>query len=121
MGVAPRGNEINPAVKTLVDAMNGQNTQVLSTLDVIEFYAKSHIVPTCAMHVQRTDDGHGYQPYAPVTSCSCYYDLQATGQSSCLSCSKDSDCASAPGEATTCVNVFGIPPVGYCEPPGTNP
>jgi ABC-type phosphate transport system substrate-binding protein len=115
------GNEINSAVKTLVDAMNGQNMQVLSTLDVIEFYAKSHIVPTCAMHVERTDDGHGYQPYAPVTSCSCYYDLQATGQSSCMSCSKDSDCAGAPGGATTCVNVFGIPPVGYCEPPGTNP
>jgi ABC-type phosphate transport system substrate-binding protein len=113
------GNENNPAVKMLVDAMNGSNAQVLATLDVIAFYAKSHIIPTCAMHVQRADDGHGYMPYAPVKSCSCYYDLQATGQTSCVPCKKDSDCASAPGGATTCVTDFGLPPVGYCEPPGT--
>jgi ABC-type phosphate transport system substrate-binding protein len=113
------GNEKSAAVAALVDAMNGSNAQVLATLDVIAFYAKSHIIPTCAMHVQRADDGHGYQPYAPVTSCSCYYDLQATGQTSCVSCKKDSDCASAPGGATTCVTAFGLPAVGYCEPPGT--
>jgi len=113
------GNETNAAVKTLVDAMSGRQAQVLATLDVIQFYAKSHIVPTCAMHVQRSDDGHEYKPYAPITSCSCYYDLQATGQTSCMSCKHDGDCANAPGGATTCVNIFGIPPVGYCEPPGT--
>jgi len=114
-----QGNEMNAAVKTLVDAMNGRNTQVLQTLDIIQFYAKNHIVPTCAMHVQRADDGHSYSAYAPATSCSCYYDLKATGQTSCQTCSHDSDCANAPNGATTCVNVFGIPPVGYCEPPGT--
>jgi hypothetical protein len=72
------------------------------------------------MHVQRADDGHDYKPYAPITACSCYYDLQATGQTSCKSCSQDSDCAKAPGGATTCVKAFGIPPVGYCEPPGSS-
>ena len=113
------GNETNAAVKTLIDAMDGTNAQVLATLDVIAFYAKSHIIPTCAMHVQRSDDGHDYTPYAPVTSCSCYYDLQATGQTSCTTCKVDGDCKNAPGGATTCVNVFGLPPVGYCEPPGT--
>jgi ABC-type phosphate transport system substrate-binding protein len=117
--VGSNGTETNPAVKTLIDAMNGQNTQVLATLDVIQFYAKSHIIPTCAMHVQRAQDGHGYQPYAPATSCSCYYDVQATGQTSCVPCKQDADCVGAPGGATTCVNVFGVPPVGYCEPPGT--
>ena len=70
------GNATNPAVKTLIDAMNGRNTQVNATLDVIGFYATSHILPTCAMHVQRSQDGHDYQPYAPPTSCSCYYDLR---------------------------------------------
>jgi hypothetical protein len=113
------GNATNNAVATLIAAMNGQNTQVLATLDVIQFYAKSHIIPTCAMHVQRAQDGHDYQPYAPSTSCSCYYDLEATGQTSCMSCKIDSDCMNAPGGATTCVTAFGMPPVGYCEPPGT--
>jgi hypothetical protein len=112
------GNETNPAVKTLVDAMNGRAAQVQATLDVVQFYARSHIIPTCAMHVQRAQDGHDYQPYAPPLSCSCYYDLQATGQTDCVPCQQDLDCANAPGGATTCVNVFGIPPVGYCEPPG---
>ncbi|HEY6459173.1 MAG TPA: hypothetical protein VIY73_03450, partial [Polyangiaceae bacterium] len=112
------GNATNAAVKTLIDAMNGRNTQVLSTIDIVQFYAKSHIIPTCAMHVQRSDDGHDYQPYAPATSCSCYYDLQATGQTSCTPCQHDGDCATAAGGATTCVTAFGLPPVGYCEPPG---
>jgi ABC-type phosphate transport system substrate-binding protein len=113
------GNETNAAVKTLVDAMNGRNQAVLATLDIVQFYAKSHIIPTCAMHVQRSQDGHDYQPYAPANSCSCYYDLQATGQTSCTKCQHDSDCANAPGGATTCVSVYGLPPQGYCEPPGT--
>ena len=113
------GNETNPVVKTLVDAMNGQSAQVLATLDIVQFYAKSHILPTCAMHVQRAQDGHDYSPYSPATSCSCYYDLQTTGQTSCMPCQHDADCASAPSGATTCVTAFGIPPVGYCEPPGT--
>jgi hypothetical protein len=112
-------NPTNAAVKSLVDAMNGRNQQVSATLDVVQFYAKSHIVPTCAMHVQRSQDGHEYTPYAPATSCSCYYDLEATGQTSCVSCKVDGDCKSAPGGATTCVTAFGIPPVGFCEPPGT--
>jgi hypothetical protein len=112
------GNATNGAVKTLVDAMNGSNAQVLATLDVVQFYAKSHIIPTCAMHVQRAQDGHEYKPFAPPVSCSCYYDLQATGQTSCKSCQHDADCANAPGGATTCVTAFGIPAVGYCEPPG---
>ena len=113
------GNATNAAVKTLIDAMNGRNATVLATLDVVQFYAKSHIVPTCAMHVQRAQDGHDYQPFSPATSCSCYYDLEATGQTDCTQCQHDSDCVGAPGGATTCVTAFGIPPAGYCEPPGS--
>ena len=48
----------------------------------------SHIVP-CAMRICRTSDGQNYSSYAPQTSCSCYYDLQATGQigaAQCVSC-----------------------------------
>jgi len=112
------GNATNPAVMTLINAMNGTDQQVLATLDIVQFYATSHIIPTCAMRVQRSQDGHDYQPYAPPVSCSCYYDLQATGQTSCTKCNGDPDCKDAPGGATTCVNTFGIPPVGYCEPPG---
>ena len=120
--VDTNGNPINANVKTLIDALNGENTAVLATLDVVAFYASSHIVPTCAMHVARASDGQDYSSFAPPTSCSCYYDLKATGQvdpTECVSCTKSSDCVSAPGGKTQCVTSFGIPPVGYCEPPGT--
>jgi hypothetical protein len=113
------GNPTNAAAKTLIDAMNGTNSQVLETLDIVQFYARSHIIPTCAMHVTRGSDGHDYGPYTPPISCSCYYDLQTTQQTSCVTCNTDSDCRNAPGGATTCVNIFGLPPAGYCEPAGS--
>jgi hypothetical protein len=119
--VDTNGNPINANVKTLIDALNGENTQVLATLDVVAFYASSHIVPTCAMHVARASDGQDYAAFAPPTSCSCYYDLKATGQvdpAQCVSCTTSSDCVNAPGGKTQCVTAFGIPPVGYCEEPG---
>ncbi len=118
--VDANGNPNKQEVKTLIDALNGANTQVLATLDIIQFYATSHIIPECAMHVSRTSDGKDYTAFSPPTSCSCYYDLQATGQvhaTQCIPCKKDSDCTSAPNGATQCVS-WGIPAVGYCEPPG---
>jgi hypothetical protein len=114
------GNATNAGARALVDTMNGTDARVLATLDIVQFYAKSHVIPTCAMHVTRTSDGHDYAPYSPPTSCSCYYDLQATGETSCVPCETDADCKSAPNGATTCVDVFGIPPAGHCEPPGSS-
>jgi len=119
--VDSNGNPVDGNVKTLIDALNGENTQVLASLDIVQFYATSHIVPTCAMHVSRASDGQSYSSYAPQTSCSCYYDLTATGQvdpTECVSCTRASDCAGSTTGATECVLAFGIPPVGFCEPPG---
>jgi hypothetical protein len=119
--VDSNGNPLNPKVKALIDALNGENTQVLKNLDIVQFYAQSHIIPTCAMHVSRASDGQDYSPFSPQTSCSCYYDLAATGQvdpAQCVQCKASSDCASAPNGASSCVLDFGIPPVGFCEPPG---
>jgi ABC-type phosphate transport system substrate-binding protein len=113
------GNPTNAAAKSLIDALSGTNAQILPTLDIVQFYAKSHIIPTCAMHVTRTSDGHDYAPYSPPISCSCYYDRASTGQTTCVPCKSDSDCKNAPQGATTCVNIFGLPPVGYCEQPGS--
>jgi hypothetical protein len=115
----PNGNPTNASAKTLTQAMSGAYAPVNATLDVVQFYAKSHVIPTCAMHVTRSSDGHDYAPYSPPISCSCYYDLETTQQTSCVSCTTDADCTNAPGGASTCVTTFGLPPVGYCEPPGS--
>ena len=119
--VDANGNPVNPRVKELIDALNGEDTRVLAHLDIVQFYATSHVVPACAMHVSRASDGQDYSPFAPPTSCSCYYDLAATGQvdpAKCVSCKSSADCAAAPDGARSCVLAFGIPPVGFCEPSG---
>ena len=119
--VDANGNPVNAKVKALIDALNGENAQVLASLDIVQFYATSHIIPTCAMHVSRASDGQDYSFFAPQTSCSCYYDLAATGEvdpARCISCKTSADCTNAPNGATSCVLAFGIPPVGFCEPPG---
>jgi hypothetical protein len=113
------GNPVNAAVGTLIKFMTGTSADVTSVVDVIGFFAQSHIVPTCAMKVQRAQDGGEYASFKPPVACGCYYEFQAsTGQqpAGCVTCSKDSDCASAPNGATSCVK-FGTPPTGYCEVP----
>lgn len=111
-----QGNATNAGVDALIKAMNGANPDVLAVLDIVQFYASSHIIPSCAMHVSRSSDGGDYSPFSPPVPCSCYYDLKATGQTSCQTCSNDTDCTGAGGGATSCVK-WGIPAVGYCEQP----
>jgi ABC-type phosphate transport system substrate-binding protein len=79
------------AITTFVDSMNG--VRQLSGYDLLTLYAQSHIVPNCAMHVQRQSDGADYRPYHPVHSCSCYFDNATGAQTGCKPCSQDSDCA----------------------------
>jgi hypothetical protein len=103
-------------VQTLIDSMNGAYQPVLDVLDVIGFYGSSHIIPNCAMHVQRAQDGQNYQSYAPVVSCSCYYDY-VVATTSCTPCTTTPDCADA-GANYAC-QIFGTPPKGFCEPVGS--
>jgi hypothetical protein len=106
---------IKGVVKTFVDALSG--TVQVASLDLLQAYVQRHVVPQCAMRVTRKNDGGDYSPYAPSVSCGCYYDFLATGRSDCVTCKTTADCASAPNGATNC-NVFGSPPVGYCEQSG---
>jgi hypothetical protein len=110
-----KGQPTNVTVANFINALSG--TTAVAGLDLLQTYQQRHIIPQCAMHVTRSSDGEDYQPYAPQTSCSCYYDFLTRGQTACVVCKTSGDCADAPGGATSC-NVFGDPPVGYCEPPG---
>ena len=104
---------VNPNAATFINVFTG--TTAIAGLDVIQFYAGAHVIPTCAMRVQRSDDGEDYQPYNPRRSCACYYDsLVPGGSTSCATCNVDSDCPSG----TQCNN-FGTQ--GYCELIGTDP
>jgi ABC-type phosphate transport system substrate-binding protein len=81
-------------------------------LDLIAEYASKGLVPLCAMHVARTGDGGNYEPYSTPTTCNCYFDLIATGSTTCKPCSTNADC---PTSSPNC-NKFGPPPQqGYCD------
>jgi hypothetical protein len=71
---------------------------------LIDVYAQSGLVPECAMHVSRTQDGGNITPRAPSTSCSCLFEAKATGTTTCTPCVVQGNCAA--GE--TCSQ-------GYCE------
>ncbi|MGH7436616.1 MAG: hypothetical protein ACRENE_13160, partial [Polyangiaceae bacterium] len=109
------GQPTNVTVSKFIDALSG--TAAVPGLDLLQTYPQRHVIPQCAMHVTRSSDGQDYQPYAPPTSCSCYYDLLTKGQTDCTPCQNSGDCARAPDGATSC-NAFGSPPVGYCEASG---
>jgi hypothetical protein len=85
----------------------------LPNTPLIANYAAHSVIPTCAMHVTRTDDGHDYQPYTAPRKCDCYYDSKVPGGStSCTTCKSDVDCMSIAG--TTCQTWDGNTS-GYCE------
>ena len=101
---------LKPNAQTFINDLSGITP--LPGVDLLALYAQNRVIPLCAMHVQRMSDGANYTPYTPSTSCNCYYDAQAIGQTSCKTCSGPTDC---PASAPAC-NKFNNQPMGYCEP-----
>jgi hypothetical protein len=91
-----------------------------TTLDLIATFAKQHVIPMCAMHVQRSQDGGPIRPYTAPRSCDCYYQDRALGQQpqGCTQCSTNADCANVSG-SPQCVHAGSTGTPGYCEPAGT--
>jgi len=105
------GVPVNDSVARVLSIITGSET--LSGVDIIDLYAKRHLTPLCAMHVQRGKDGGEITPFSPAKACNCYFEEKATGvvpPPGCTICSGDKDCA-AP---TPNCNTFGGN--GYCEP-----
>ncbi len=101
---------LKPGVSQFVDGLNG--LAPLPGLDLVAEYAAKGLVPECAMHVTRANDGGDYSPFKAPVTCNCYFDLNATGETSCQPCMANSDC---PSTAPNC-NKFGPQPQqGYCD------
>ncbi len=109
--VDPSTHQVKPGVTQLIDSLNG--LAPLPGRDLLAEYASKGLIPECAMHVTRTSDlGGDYTPFKPAESCNCYFDLIATGTTTCAPCSTNGDC---PASAPNC-NKFGPPPqAGYCD------
>jgi hypothetical protein len=101
---------LKAGVSQFIDGLNGLSP--LPGLDLVAEYASKGLVPECAMHVTRANDGGDYSPFKAPVTCNCYFDLHATGSTSCRPCGANSDCPSA---APNC-NKFGPQPQqGYCD------
>jgi hypothetical protein len=101
---------LKPGVSQFIDGLSG--IIPLPGLDLVTEYASKGLLPLCAMRVSRSSDGAEYQPFRPTETCNCYFDLVATGSTSCQACNTDLDC---PTSAPNC-NKYGAPPQqGYCD------
>jgi hypothetical protein len=101
---------VKPGASQFVDGLSG--IVAVPGLDLVAEYASKGLVPECAMHVSRTTDGAEYSPELPTVTCNCYYDLIATGATTCQTCNVNSDC---PSTTPNC-NKFGpAPQQGYCD------
>jgi hypothetical protein len=101
---------LKPGVSQFIDGLNGLTA--LPGLDLVAEYSSKGLIPECAMHVTRTNDGGNYTPFKAPVTCNCYFELHATGSTTCRPCRTNSDC---PAGAPSC-NKFGPQPQqGYCD------
>lgn len=75
--------------------------------NLIEAIAAKHLVPKCAMHVDRTAEMGPFSAYQTQTRCDCLFDSIVNGSTDCQPCVQPSEC---PASAPACS-------YGYCETP----
>jgi hypothetical protein len=101
---------LKPGVSQFIDGLNGLTA--LPGLDLVAEYASKGLIPECAMHVTRSSDGGDYTPFEAPVTCNCYFELHATGSTTCQPCRTSSDC---PAQTPNC-NKFGPQPQqGFCD------
>jgi hypothetical protein len=101
--VNAQGVPVNAAAGQIIDYFIG-NAPVPGH-DFLSLVISDHLVPTCAMTVQRTSEIGPPMPYLPSPSCACFFDSVAD-QTSCQTCTTSASC---PSSAPACN-------LGYCEP-----
>jgi hypothetical protein len=101
--VNAQGVPVNAAAGQIIDYFIG-NTPVPGH-DFLSLVISNHLVPTCAMNVQRTSEVGPVSPYLPSPSCACFFD-SVVGTTSCPTCTTSADC---PASSPACN-------LGYCEP-----
>jgi hypothetical protein len=86
-------------------AFLGQFTVPKLDPQLVDGIIESGFVPPCAMKVNRTTELGPLSVFKPPFGCSCFYDKQVNGKTSCTACTTASDCSGA----TPACNY------GYCE------
>lgn len=98
----------SPAAQNFVDWVQNNSTTAdnAPNFDPILLQATAHVIPTCAMSVQRKTDGGLLSSYTPSDPCGCAFEATATQTTpaSCKPCTDDNGCTGG----TTCHH-------GFCE------
>ncbi len=74
---------------------------------LVESIAKKHLVPKCAMRVDRSTEMGPFKPYTTESRCDCFFEKTVNGTTSCQTCTQAAEC---PSSAPACS-------YGYCETP----
>ncbi|MGD0673869.1 MAG: hypothetical protein ABSC94_00530 [Polyangiaceae bacterium] len=90
---------LSPQASALIQQFNMPNTDLLNAT------INGAAVPTCAMHVQRTEEMGPLTTYNTKYPCNCFYDLTVNGGTTqCATCKLPADCQSSQ-----------VCNYGYCE------
>jgi hypothetical protein len=101
------GNPTNATAAALITRLNNAQTATTpeATTDLTSIITGGHLVPSCAMKVQRSADGGDFTAYTPTAGCGCFFELTA-GASATPGCAKASpalgECASSSCASGTC-------------------
>ena len=99
------GLAIKPSSRALISFVTGTAPPPLG-VDLIRLEANIHVVPPCAMKVQRTSEMGPITTFAPPRRCGCAFDQAATGATTCTACTTNAQCT-----GNQSCNF------GYCESP----
>lgn len=66
-------------------------------VDLIRTEVALHVVPPCAMKVQRKTEIGPMTSFRPTRACGCAFDKEALGATKCKACTANSQCAGTEG------------------------
>ena len=93
----------NPRARDLIGYLSGSEPPPLG-VELIRTAVRQHVVPPCAMKVQRTSEMGAIASFKPPRACGCAFDREAIGTTTCRECTTNAQCAS--GESCN---------FGFCE------
>jgi len=100
------GTPTDARAARVIDILTGTPTAATPAgVDPLALVASKGLVPSCAMNVQRSNEGGALTLYQPPDPCGCFYEsVVATAPASCLACTDAAAC----GADQRCLH-------GFCE------
>ena len=100
-------NTARPNAKVFLDLLSGATPLPGTTPpSITKVLIQSHVIPACAMHVQRSIEVGSLSKYSDAAPCDCYFEQVATGTTTCTSCTS--------ADGTACTG-GGVCRRGFCE------